>query len=235
MSNRVCPTHIAIVMDGNGRWAESNNRERTYGHRKGVEVVREIVKASVEYGVRVLTLFTFSSENWKRPQLEVQTLLMLFSSSLHKYLGELIENGVQLRFIGDRTRLTDKLSDEIDNAEQMTEDMRRLQLNIALSYGGRWDIAYACEKLMQENPADILDCDRIESAIGRHLASGSVGDVDLLIRTGGENRLSNFLLWQSAYAELYFTDTLWPDFDKHKLLDAIKWFGERERKFGTIK
>ncbi len=235
MTDRVCPAHVAIVMDGNGRWAESHNRERTCGHRKGVEVVREIVKASVEYGVRALTLFTFSSENWKRPQVEVRTLLMLFSASLHKYLDELMENEVRLRFIGDRARLAGKLSKEIANAERATAGMRQLQLNIALSYGGRWDIAHACEKLMREGSGSALDCGQIEAAIGRQLAHSSVGDVDLLIRTGGENRLSNFLLWQSAYAELYFTDTLWPDFDKRKYLDAIKWFGQRDRKFGTVK
>ena len=235
MADLIRPSHVAIIMDGNGRWAKSRNRERTYGHRKGVEVVRETVKASVEYGVRNLTLFTFSSENWKRPQLEVRTLLTLFSSSLNKYLDELIENKVRLRFIGNHDHLSDKLLNDMRDAEEATKDMRQLYLNIALSYGGRWDIAQACQVLIRGHTADALDCGQIERAIDQHLADAGAGDVDLLIRTGGEYRLSNFFLWQSAYAELYFTDTLWPDFDKQKYLEALEWFGWRERKFGEVK
>ena len=229
MTDAVLPVHVAIIMDGNGRWAQAQNRERTYGHRRGVEMVREIVKASAECGIRMLTLFTFSSENWNRPRNEVQTLLQLFTSALGKYLDELIANEVRLRFIGSRTGLKAGLVKRIEEAEGATARLGRLQLNIALNYGGRRDIAEACLAL---NSAD--GGGEMEKRIADYLSTASVGDVDLMIRTGGEHRLSNFLLWQSAYAELYFTDTLWPEFDKGELLKALDWFAKRERRFGAV-
>ena len=228
------PNHIAIIMDGNGRWAKMRKRERTYGHRQGVETVRAVVRASREIGIKNLSLFTFSSENWQRPKLEVQALFKLFTGALNKYLDELIENEVCLRFIGDRSELDNTLIKKIRSAEEATSEFQNLRLNIALNYGGRWDIANAFRTLMQSERPD-NNCEQIEQQLNRYFEQSSVGDVDLLIRTAGEQRISNFFLWQCAYAELYFTDKLWPEFTKEDLNNAVEWFASRERKFGTVK
>ena len=234
MSRTKIPSHIAIIMDGNGRWAETHGYNRRVGHERGVETVREMVKACGEIGIETLTLFAFSSENWKRPRLEVISLFKLFIVALNKYLDELIENEVKLIFIGDSKSLDVGLRSVIASAQKKTATQKRMILNIALNYGGRWDIANACYNVLKEQPAQ-LDQKDIENSLDRYFTSHSIGDIDLMIRTGGEHRISNFCLWQSAYAELYFNNKLWPEFNRQDLNDALEWFGGRERRFGSIK
>lgn len=220
--------HVALIMDGNGRWARARRRSRAYGHRHGVNAVDAVIRRAAERDIPQLTLFAFSSENAARPRSEVQLLMRLFAETLHdEKLDELEEHGVGLRFIGDLESLGAGLRRTARRAEERLAGARRLTVNVALGYGGRWDIAQAAETLLR----------RGERARGAALQSAlaaalSVDDVDLLIRTGGERRLSNFLLWQCAYAELYFTDTLWPDFDAEQFERALAWFAGRERRFG---
>jgi len=227
------PEHVAIVMDGNGRWAERQGKPRTAGHRAGVESVRRVMEVCGEEGVRVLTLFAFSSENWKRPKSEVNLLLDLFLVALNQEIRRIDKRNVRLRVVGDVSAFPHKLQQRIVEAERLTANNDGLLLQIAANYGGRWDITQAARGLARQVQAGKMDADDIdEDSIGRAMCCSDVPDPDLFIRTGGEQRLSNFLLWQSAYAELYFTDVLWPDFHEAEMRAAIDDFAARERRFG---
>ncbi len=231
--NTSIPYHVAIVMDGNGRWAKKRFMPRTAGHREGVKAVQKTIQACADAGVKVLTLFAFSSENWKRPESEVVSLMDLFVSSLEKEVRKLNENGIQLKFIGDRTQFSDKLQAKIEESEQLTSSNHNFLLNIAANYGGRWDIVQACRSLCQKtqqqsiNPLEIT-----EDIFAGCLSTAALPDPDLFIRTAGEQRISNFLLWQTAYTEFYFTDVLWPEFDETQFKIALAEYGQRKRKFG---
>lgn len=227
------PRHIAIVMDGNGRWAKARHRPRTFGHNAGRKAVREVVEGCLREGVEALTLFAFSSENWRRPQEEVGALMTLFLRALDKEVNELHAQGVRLRFIGDLARFDGPLRERMLAAMARTAGNRALQLNIAVNYGGRWDIAHAAREAAAAVARGELRAEDIdEAALDRFTSLAELPPLDLFIRTGGECRLSNFLLWQAAYAELHFTDTLWPDFDQACLRRAIADFGSRERRYG---
>lgn len=228
-----CPRHIAIIMDGNGRWARSRGLPRPAGHREGVKSVRRVVEACRKHQVEALTLFAFSSENWKRPPTEVSLLMDLLISTLRKEIDSLHSNGVQVRFIGDRTPFNDKLRKLMESSEELTQDNPGLQLTIALNYGGQWDIAEAARKVAEQVQSGTIALSDINAELlGKQLCLADMPEPDLFIRTGGEQRISNFLLWQLAYTELYFTDTLWPDFDEHSLVDALTSFAQRQRRFG---
>ncbi len=227
------PRHIAIVMDGNGRWAQRRGRPRTWGHRAGAKTVRACVRFCLEQHIGALTLFAFSSENWKRPQEEVGALMNLFMRSLDREVDELHGHGVRLRFIGERADLAAAIRKRMENAEQRTAANRALDLNIAISYGGRWDIAQACRRIAHAVAAGTLQPSAIdESILAAQMQLADLPEPDLFIRTGGEHRISNFLLWQLAYTELWFTDTLWPDFGAADLQLALVAFASRERRFG---
>lgn len=227
------PSHIAIIMDGNGRWARARRRPRVEGHRAGVRSTQAIIEACGEWGVGSLTLFAFSSENWRRPASEVGTLLDLFRSTLQAESQRLADNNVGLHFIGDPAGLPNDLRREMERAERVTEGLDGLRLNIALNYGGRWDIAQAARQIAAAVQAgELVPDDITEATFEEHLMLAEVPEPDLLVRTGGEQRLSNYLLWQLAYTELYFTDCLWPDFDRTALAAAIQFFQGRERRFG---
>jgi undecaprenyl diphosphate synthase len=220
-------------MDGNGRWARQRDKPRHYGHREGVKSVRRVVEGCRIMGVEVLTLFAFSSENWKRPKQEVGVLMELFMSALRKEVKRLDRNNVALRIIGARDGFSEKLQQQIAESEKLTVGNDGMLLQVAANYGGRWDIAEAARKLAHKVAKGELDADQVdEQAINAHLSSPHLPDPDLFIRTGGELRISNFLLWQSAYAELYFTPTLWPDFDDQALRKAVADFQRRQRRFG---
>jgi undecaprenyl diphosphate synthase len=223
------PRHIAIIMDGNGRWATRRFLPRVAGHKKGVEAVRTIVEACVERGVEFLTLFAFSSENWRRPADEVSLLMRLFVTALEREVSKLHANGIRLRVVGDLSRFDAKLQDLIASAERRTAGNTSLTLTICANYGGRWDIMQAVGKMIRESPGTT---DFTEEQLAPHLAMAYAPEPDLFIRTGGEERISNFLLWQLAYSEFYFTDTYWPDFDAAALDLAITSYRERERRFG---
>lgn len=223
------PRHIAVVMDGNGRWAKARFLPRTAGHKSGVKATRKLVENCVKLDIPVLTIFAFSSENWSRPVQEVDSLMSLFVTTLASEIKKLHEQNVRVRFIGDRGRFSEKLQQGITGAEQLTADNSGLNLNIAANYGGRWDILNAVHQLAEQG----VDAAGVtEDELEHYLQLPDLPDVDLFIRTGGEQRISNFLIWQSAYAELYFTDVLWPDFDKRSLQDALDWYAGRERRFG---
>jgi len=224
------PRHVAIIMDGNGRWAKRRFLPRVAGHRKGVEAVRALVRGCAERGIGALTLFAFSSENWRRPAEEVSLLMQLFVSALQQEVERLHKNGIRFRVIGDIARFEPRLVELIDDAQRLTAGNRGLTLTVAANYGGRWDIMQAVNRMRSEkggtaapwNEADLL----------QYLSLGDLPEPDLFIRTGGEQRISNFMLWQLAYTELYFTDTLWPDFDEKALDLAIASYRRRERRFG---
>ena len=220
------PHHVAIVMDGNGRWAKRRLMPRIAGHRQGVESLRRCIRACVKRGVGVLTVFAFSSENWGRPQDEVSGLMELMGKALVREVPELKEAGIRLHFVGDRQGLPERMRQSLTQAEAATADNRGMVLNVCFNYGGRWDIAQAAAQLAARGEPIT------ESALDRALALSHGPDPDLLIRTGGEQRISNFLLWQCAYSELYFSDRLWPDFDEAALDEAFAAFAERERRFG---
>jgi undecaprenyl diphosphate synthase len=229
------PVHVAIIMDGNGRWARSRGLPRVAGHRRGVDAVRRTVRAAGELGVDYLTLFSFSSENWRRPFEEVQELMKLLRFYLRNELAELHKNGVRFRMIGDRSRLPPDIICLIDEAEGRTADNKHLTLMIALSYGARDELVLATRRLAEEVKAGKLDPTAITGEdIERYLDTAGVPDPDLLIRTSGEQRISNFLLWQSAYAEFVFLDRLWPDFDKTDLEFAVAEFQRRDRRYGSV-
>lgn len=227
------PRHIAIIMDGNGRWAKKRFLPRPAGHKVGAEVVRGLVKACTHWGVEALTLFAFSSENWKRPKEEVGLLMDLFITMLRRETKELDGNNVRMRFIGARSAFSEKLQKQIAESERQTADNTGLNLIIAANYGGRWDIADAAQRLARrvaagEIPADAVTPEALDAEISTH----ELPEPDLFIRTGGERRISNFLLWQLAYTELYFTDTLWPDFGPDDLHAAMVDYSGRQRRFG---
>jgi len=227
------PRHVAIIMDGNGRWANKKNLPRYMGHREGVKAVRRIVTACQHRGIEVLTLFAFSSENWRRPKTEVGLLMDLFVHTLKKEVNRLDRNGVCMRFIGNRTAFDPKLRSLMEAAEQQTAHNKRLTLVIAANYGGRWDLAEATRRLAAKAVAGELDVEDIDSdALGAELCIADLPAPDLFIRTGGEQRISNFLLWQLAYTELYFTDLLWPDFAATAFEEALRSFAGRQRRFG---
>ena len=222
-------------MDGNGRWATKHGRPRVAGHRAGVKVARTVVEACAEAGVEVLTLFAFSSENWSRPAQEVNALMRLFVEVLQREVDALHENGIRLRFIGDRAQLPTILQKRMQDAETKTAGNTRMSLILAVAFGGRWDITQAMQRIAEKVKAGDLDASEVdESVIARHMSLSGCEDPDLLIRTGGERRVSNFLLWNFAYTEIFFTDTLWPDFMANKLHEAFEFFGRRERRFGRV-
>jgi len=224
--NGAVPRHIAVIMDGNGRWAKRRLLPRLAGHKQGVESLRRCARACVERGVQVLTVFAFSSENWNRPQEEVSGLMSLLANALAKEVAQLSRDGVRLYFVGDRQGLSDKVREGLAEAERITAHNTRLVLNVCFNYGGRWDIAQAAQKLVAQG------LELTPENLDRAMALAHVPDPDLMIRTGGETRISNFLLWQAAYTELFFSNALWPDFDEAALDEAIAVFGGRERRFG---
>ncbi|MCO4320447.1 polyprenyl diphosphate synthase [Aliidiomarina quisquiliarum] len=227
------PRHVAIIMDGNGRWAKQRGKSRTFGHKAGASAVRRAVAFARRNGIEALTLFAFSSENWGRPSAEVTVLMELFINVLKREVPQLNKNGVRLRIIGDTSRFSRRLQEHITKAEAATAGNTDLVLNVAANYGGRWDIVNGCQTLAKKvlageiNPEDIT-----EDTLGSVISLADVAPPDLLIRTGGDMRVSNFLLWQLAYAELYFAEVLWPDFDDHAFAEAIDCFMRRERRFG---
>jgi undecaprenyl diphosphate synthase len=227
------PAHVAVIMDGNGRWARQRAMPRQAGHRAGVRTARLIVEACARRGIGALTLFAFSSENWRRPRREVGALMRLFVEALDREVEELHHNGVRLSFIGDRDGLSPALQARMAAAEDRTRSNTRLALVVALAYGGRWDIVQASRQLAREAAAGRLDPEAIDEAmLAARMALAGLPEPDLLIRTGGEHRISNFLLWNLAYAEFYFTDRLWPDFDEADLDAALERFRSVERRFG---
>ena len=227
------PRHIAIIMDGNGRWAEQKGKPRIMGHRAGVESVQDIVRAARELGIGVLTLYAFSTENWKRPPLEVQALMGLLKTFLESELTTIIRNNVSLRCIGQKDRIPQEVRAVMERVIQETAGNTGLILNLALSYGGRSEITEAVQAIAKKCVDGTLSPETIDQAVlEQHLYTAGLPDPDLMIRTGGETRLSNFLLWQASYAELYFTEILWPDFRKKDLLNAILDFQKRQRRFG---
>ena len=225
------PQHIAIIMDGNGRWAKKRLRPRTVGHARGAANVRHIVKSAHTLGLRYLTLFAFSSENWRRPPDEVSALMGLFLQYLESEVAEMKAAGVRLRVIGDRSAFAPLLQSRIDQAEQDTAHNTGLNLTIAANYGGQWDVLTAVRAWQAAHPDQSLQ-ELDPDGLARHLSTADLPDPELLIRTGGESRISNFLLWQTAYTELYFTDLHWPDFDDAALAKALHWYGQRVRRFG---
>lgn len=227
------PQHVAIIMDGNGRWAKKKGKIRTFGHKAGVKAVRASVSYALKNGVKVLTLFAFSSENWNRPTEEVGVLMELFKMVLGSEVKKLHKNNVRLKVIGDTSRFDTKLVDKISEAEALTEKNDSLVLNIAANYGGRWDIVNAAKELAEKvQVGQIAVTDINEDTFARHTCAADLPAVDLLIRTGGEQRISNFLLWQIAYAELYFSEDFWPDFDEAAFQVAVDAFTDRQRRFG---
>ncbi|MDD6318751.1 MAG: polyprenyl diphosphate synthase [Succinatimonas hippei] len=225
------PHHVAIIMDGNGRWATSRGFPRVMGHQKGAAAVRRTVEAAASRGIAILTLFAFSSENWKRPRTEVSALMQLFMRALDKETEHLRENGIRLHVLGDVSAFSDSLRQRIAQAEERTRDGHRMLLNIAANYGGRWDIVQAARAAAADIASGRLEShDLNEERFASYLAEKE--DVDLLIRTGGEKRISNFLMWQTSYSEIYFSDTLWPDYSSQDLDLAIEFFRGRERRFG---
>ena len=227
------PGHIAIVMDGNGRWARKRNRPRSMGHQAGLKALRATIENCVRLGVETLTVFAFSSENWHRPPGEISRLMEIFLRALDKEVTELHENDICLRFIGDKTAFKPAIQTKMLKAETLTMGNTRLVTNIAVNYGGRWDITQAAKQMAKAAASGDLSIDDVdESRFAQFLALAGSKDPDLFIRTGGEMRISNFLLWQSAYTEFYFTNVLWPDFDIHVLNQAISAFQSRERRFG---
>lgn len=232
-SNRSIPRHIAIIMDGNGRWAKQRLQPRFMGHRAGVRAVEGIVKHCVATGVEVLSLFAFSSENWRRPGKEVNLLMELFSHALDNQVKRLHKNNIRLNIIGDVSRFTASLQQQIADAMTLTAENTGLILNIAANYGGRWDITQSVRQIAEQLQSGDIDIAKIdETLIERHLVTAGLPEPDLFIRTGGEQRISNFLMWQLAYTELYFTETLWPEFTAQHLDVAIDSFSSRERRFG---
>lgn len=227
------PEHLAIIMDGNGRWAKQKGMMRVFGHENGAKAVREVVEASGELGIPNVTLYAFSTENWKRPKMEVETLMKLLVSTLKKEISNLQENKIRLNAIGNLKTLPKRVYNELHEVMEKTKDNEKLTLTLALSYGSREELLNTVKEISIKVKNNIISPKKIdESIINEHLYTQNLPDVDLLIRTSGEQRISNFLLWQIAYAELYFTDVLWPDFTKQHLYEAIIEYQQRERRFG---
>jgi undecaprenyl diphosphate synthase len=231
--DKVVPQHIAIIMDGNGRWAQLQGKGRVTGHKAGVSSVRATVSKAQELGVKALTLFAFSSENWQRPEKEVSVLMDLFMMVLTKEVKKLHKHNIRFQVIGDLSRFSDKLQRSIEKSQALTVNNTGLVLSVAANYGGRWDIVNATKKIAEDVKQSTLAVDDItEALLNNYMSLSDLPALDLLIRTGGDFRISNFLLWQAAYAELYFTDVLWPDFDELAFEKAINTFDSRERRFG---
>ncbi len=231
--NKKIPQHIAIIMDGNGRWAQAQGKGRVAGHKAGVDSVRAVVRGARKAGVKALTLFAFSSENWQRPEKEVSVLMDLFMYVLTKEVKRLHKNDIRFQVVGDLSRFSDKLQKSIKKSEQLTANNTGLVLSIAANYGGRWDIANAAKQLASQVQNNEISLDDInEDLLHDQTCLAELSALDLLIRTGGDYRISNFLLWQAAYAEFYFTDVLWPDFNEEQFEQAIDVFDQRERRFG---
>ena len=227
------PKHVAIIMDGNNRFAKKNQMQKGDGHREGKTVLDPIVEHCKKRNIQALTVFAFSSENWNRPQFEVELLMKLLEDTIHEQLPRMHQYQMSLRFIGDRSKLSPQLRDLMLHAEERTANFNSMTLTIAISYGGMWDMAQAAQRIASDVLTNKLDLDAINTDVfGQYVSLGDLPAVDLLIRTGGDFRLSNFLLWQAAYAELYFTETLWPEFTVEELDDALAVFGGRERRFG---
>ena len=227
------PQHIAIIMDGNGRWAQKRHMPRTVGHAKGAAGVKALVERCAQLGVKYLTLFAFSTENWSRPADEVSTLMGLFVQYLEKEMGALAAAGVRLKVIGDVAGFAPELQTRIHAAEKATQHNQAITLVVAANYGGRWDVVQAVKNWQAAHPN--ADASQLtQGQLAQHLSTAGMPDVDLLVRTGGEQRISNFLLWQAAYAELYFTEALWPEFDEAHLNKALHWYATRERRFGLV-
>jgi undecaprenyl diphosphate synthase len=227
------PRHIAVVMDGNGRWANKRHLPRAAGHKAGVGTTRKIVENCAKKNIEALTIFAFSSENWNRPKSEVSSLMALFISTIMAEVRKLHKKNVCVKFIGERTRFSEKLQGSINEAEVLTGDNTGLQLNIAANYGGRWDVVHACKQIaeqVKDNKTTIADID--EAMFDSFMSLSELPAPDLFIRTGGEQRISNFLIWQLAYSELYFVDTLWPDFSDEEFDVALDWYAGRQRRFG---
>ncbi len=225
------PRHVAVVMDGNGRWARKRYMPRFFGHKQGVDVLVRAVNTFADRGVEYLTVFAFSSENWKRPTEEVSGLMSLVLVAVSKYLGKMAGDGVRIRIVGDRSAVSDKLRRAWEHAEQITQHNTRITLAVAFNYGGRWDVVQACrDAVAQGMKPEAID----EAWLSSHMALSFAPDPDLFIRTGGEMRMSNFLLWQAAYSELFFTDCLWPDFGAVEIDAALAAFADRDRRFGGI-
>ena len=229
------PRHVAIIMDGNGRWAGARGMPRAFGHRRGVEATHRTVRAAGDLGIRYLTLFGFSAENWRRPMAEIQELMGLLRMYLRSHVAEMHESGIRLRMIGDRSRLDSDIVEMVTQAESLTESNDRMHLTVALSYGGRQELVEAARCLAQDARAGLVDPAAIdERMMAGRLFTSELPDPDMVIRTSGEKRISNFLLWQAAYAELVFLDTLWPDFGRSDLEVAIGEFQQRERRYGAL-
>jgi undecaprenyl diphosphate synthase len=231
---KAVPNHIAIIMDGNGRWAQQRHMPRKLGHYRGAARVRSLIEYCTRVGVKCVTLFAFSTENWQRPADEVDALMALFVEYLDKELPTILENRVRFKVLGALDRFPPEVRQRIDRAEQQSAHHEGLMLNVAVNYGGRWDIVQAVQSWQAAHPQAGLDA-LSPDGLSHHLSTAGQPELDLLIRTGGESRISNFLLWQAAYAELYFTDTLWPDFDEAALQQALDWFAARDRRFGGVK
>ncbi|GMQ45679.1 isoprenyl transferase [Vibrio sp. 10N] len=231
--NDALPKHIAIIMDGNGRWAKSKGKPRVFGHKKGVSAVRKTISAAAKLNIQAVTLFAFSSENWRRPEDEVGLLMELFITVLSSEIKKLHKNNLRLRIIGDKSRFNDRLQRKIAEAEALTANNTGTVVNVAANYGGKWDILQATKTLAaMVEKGELNASDITEDMISQHVTMSDLPDVDLLIRTSGECRISNFMLWQMAYAEMYFMDEYWPEFNEDTLVKAITWFINRERRFG---
>lgn len=226
------PRHVAVVMDGNGRWARQRYMPRFFGHKQGVDTLVRSVNAFADRGVEYLTVFAFSSENWKRPSEEVSGLMGLVLVAVSKYLTKMAGDGVRIRIIGDRSAVSEKLRRAWEHAEKLTEKNARITLSVAFNYGGRWDVVQACRRAIAEG---VAPADFDENHLSRHMALSFAPDPDLFIRTGGEMRMSNFLLWQAAYSELFFTDCLWPDFGDAQIDAALAAYAQRDRRYGGIR
>jgi undecaprenyl diphosphate synthase len=230
---QIVPQHVAIIMDGNGRWATNRHLPRTAGHVKGVQSVRKVVQTAATHGVKYLTLFAFSSENWRRPEEEVTLLMRLFMQALEREVAQLKKQGVRLRVIGDRSKFDTKLQSVMSKAEASTAENDAFHLTIAANYGGRWDILNATRRMLVQNPNFCQQPEHInEAELAPYLSMAWAPEPDLFIRTGGEQRVSNFLIWQLAYTELFFTEKYWPDFGEAELLESFVWYRTRERRFG---
>jgi undecaprenyl diphosphate synthase len=235
LKRELLPKHVAVIMDGNGRWAKRQGLPRIMGHKRGVDALKDLLRCCKDWGIQALTAYAFSTENWKRPQEEVDFLMTLFQRVLRQELREMVEENVQIQFVGNLNALPRSLQEEISRSMAETKDNRSIRFTVATNYGGRQEILQACRAIAQKVQQGLLQPDEIDEAVfERHLYTAGISDPDLLIRTSGEMRLSNFLLWQMAYGEIYITDTLWPDFDRVEFSHALSAYQQRERRFGTV-
>ncbi|BAY07528.1 isoprenyl transferase [Calothrix sp. NIES-2098] len=235
LKRELLPKHVAVIMDGNGRWAKRQGLPRIMGHKRGVDALKDLLRCCKDWGIQALTAYAFSTENWKRPQEEVDFLMTLFQRVLRQELREMVEENVQIQFVGNLNALPRSLQAEISRSMAETQDNRSIRFTVATNYGGRQEILQACRAIAQKVQQGLLQPDEIDEAVfERHLYTAGISDPDLLIRTSGEMRLSNFLLWQMAYGEIYITETLWPDFDREEFHRALSAYQQRERRFGSV-